>query len=188
MIEVTDQPPSHYFACPAWQAVTVVGGHSGERTNAQIAISLLGVSIVPERPRLLVGLWKSNLTHDFVCDSGTLSLGLLAEDAVALIPQLGICSGRERDKQSHLEMARTVHGDPYPECAIGVSACRVLDAMDMGDSTAFLVAVESEQRLRAEEPVTWKRAQELLSESVMASYERKFDEDAHRARQTMKWL
>lgn len=188
MSEVTIQPPSHYYACPAWQAVTVVGGHSHERTNAQIAISILGVSIVPERPRLLVGLWKSNLTHDFVRDSGTLSLGLLAEDGVALIPQLGLYSGRERDKVSPLDMARTVHGDPYPACAVGVSACRVLDAMDMGDSTAFLVAVESEQRLRADDPLTWQRAQELLSESVMASYERKFEEDACRARQTMKWL
>ena len=70
---------SSYFAHPAWEAVCAVGGHDGDRVNAQIAVSIYGASIVPDRPRLLVLLWKHNLTRELVSASRTLAITLLSE-------------------------------------------------------------------------------------------------------------
>jgi len=63
-----------------WAPLCAVGSH-GERPNAQICVAVFGASIVPDRPRVLVGLWKENHTHDLVARAGTLAVTLLSARA-----------------------------------------------------------------------------------------------------------
>ena len=53
-----------------WAPLCAVGAHDGEQLNAQICVSVFGASIVPSQPRLLVGLSKTNYTHDLVERNG----------------------------------------------------------------------------------------------------------------------
>ena len=73
--------PSDFFAYPAWQPLAAVGSHGprGE-LDLQICISIMGASIVPEKPRLLVVLWKQNYTHGLVAASASLCVSLLTAD------------------------------------------------------------------------------------------------------------
>jgi hypothetical protein len=49
------------------------------------------------------------------------------------------------------------------------------------------VAVEDESRLTADEPLTWRRAQELLDQETLDRYEAKFRRDGEWARSRMRW-
>lgn len=52
-----------------WAPLCAVGSHDAAgRLNAQICVSVFGASIVPERPRLLVVLSRTTLTHDLVAE------------------------------------------------------------------------------------------------------------------------
>ena len=53
-----------------WAPLCAIGGHGPGGPNAQICVSVFGASIVPERPRLLVVLSKTNHTTGLVAASG----------------------------------------------------------------------------------------------------------------------
>src|SRR5687768_526075 len=100
--------PSSYFAAPNWEPVCSVGSHGARGVNAQICVSIFGASIVPDRPRLLVMLWKSNYTHDLVHESGTLAITLLSEAQHPLLEPLGLHSGRDSEPgRGKLELLET---------------------------------------------------------------------------------
>ena len=85
--------------------------------NAQICVSVFGASIVPEQPRVLVSLSKTNYTHELVIASGTLSVTALSASQLPLLEPLGLRSGRDGDKLAGLEVALTEAGDPwFPGC------------------------------------------------------------------------
>ena len=182
---------SSYFAAPDWEPVCVVGSHDGEGLNAQICVSIFGASIVSDRPRLLVVLWKVNYTHDLVGRAGSLAISLLSTAQHALLEPLGLRSGREVDepggKLGAVAVQRTSRGDPYIPGCVGYLDCTVMDAYDLGDCTCFVVAVVHEERLSQEEPMTWALAQELAGEDFVRAYERKLQADQNLARGTMRW-
>ena len=175
--------PLSYF----WAPLCAVGSH-GERPNAQICVSVFGASIVPERPRLLVGLWKENLTHDLVATSGTLAVTLLAPDLTGLIEPLGLRSRRDGDKLATLDYTLTAAGDPYFPGGTGYIAGEVLEAFDWGDATGYLVAVQTRERLSAAEPLAWADARPLLPAAFLERWEEKSRRDQAAARAVMRWL
>ena len=180
--------PASYFAAPDWEPVCAVGSHAGDRVNAQICVSIFGASIVPERPRLLVVLWKVNYTHDLVSEAGTLAISLLTQQQHGLLEPLGLRSGRDgAGKLDPTLVGRTSRGDPYIRGCVGYLDCTVIDSFDLGDCTCFVVAVRHEERLSDEEPMTWAQGQELAGEDFVRAYERKFETDQAVARRTMRW-
>ncbi len=179
----TPRDPLSYF----WSPLCAVGSH-GEQPNAQICVSVFGASIVPERPRLLVGLWKENLTHDLVAASGTVAVTLLARDQAALLDPLGLRSGRDGDKLAGLEHRLSEAGDPYFPGGTGWLAGEVIDAFDWGDATGYLVGVRSRERLSALEPLTWAEARGALPASFLQRWDEKSRRDHEAARRVMRWL
>lgn len=177
---------STYLAAPPWEPLYAVGSHDGDRSNAQIAISVASASIVPDRPRVAAILWKSNLTHDFVHRSGTFALTLMTARQVSLIEPLGVRSGHDGPKLEALEFERTADGDPYFPGAVGYLACQVIDRLDLGDATLFVAGVAADVRLSGEEPITWAEAQKLLSDDVLRRYRAHFAADVDWARPRMR--
>ena len=100
---------------------------------------------------------------------------------------LGLRTGRDNPKLKGIDWLRTASGDPYFPASVGYTDCLVLDRLDLGDCTAFVVGVHNEERLSAEEPVTWKEASDLLGKGFLARYEVKFDADRQRAAAEMRW-
>ena len=47
------------------------------KPNGQIAVTAVTSSIVHFVPRLLVGIWKGNYTHEFIVNSGAFAIHLL---------------------------------------------------------------------------------------------------------------
>ena len=175
-----------------WAPLCAVGSHDAAgRLNAQICVSVFGASIVPERPRLLVVLSRTTLTHDLVAESGTLAVTLLAEDQLELLEPLGLRSGRDGEKLSGLPLRTTAAGDPLFTEGVGYLACEALDAVALGDSTAYLVAVRERARLgaagEARRPMRWADARGRIGGDFLARWAEKSEREQESARAAMIW-
>lgn len=175
-----------------WAPLCAVGSHDGSgRPNAQICVSVFGASIVPERPRLLVILSRTTFTHDLVSRSGTLAVTLLAEEQLDLLEPLGLRSGRDGEKLSGLPHAATADGDPLFTGGVGYLACEVLSSSDLGDSTAYLVAVRERERLgppgELRRPMRWAEARGLVGADFLERWARRSEREREAARGAMLW-
>ncbi|MCK5709522.1 MAG: flavin reductase [Deltaproteobacteria bacterium] len=119
------------------------------KVNGQIAVTAVTSSIVHEIPRLLVGIWKANYTHEFITNSKAFTIHLLRRDQIGLVKNFGFYTGRERKKFENIEHKLGVTGSPVLEDAHSYAECRVINAMDGGDMTAFLVSVVEGKVLNA---------------------------------------
>ncbi|MBK9342139.1 MAG: flavin reductase [Dehalococcoidia bacterium] len=108
-----------------WAPLCAIGSRGPKGPNAQICVSVFGASIVPERPRLLVVLSKTNYTTELVAASGTFAVTVLAEAQAGLLEPLGLHSGREVSKLAGIAHTLTAMGDPAFGGA-GSIACEVL--------------------------------------------------------------
>jgi len=112
-----------------------------DRVNAQIAVTVITASIVHAVPRLVVGIWKGNYTHEFIVNSKSLVIHLLRKDQLELVRNFGFYTGRDRKKLGNIPFKKGVTGSPILNDVHSFAECQVINAMDAGDMTAFLVSV-----------------------------------------------
>lgn len=169
-----------------WAPLCAVGATGPRGPNAQICVSVFGASIVPERPRVLVGLSNTNYTTGLVRASGRLTVTLLSDRQLHLLEPLGLHSGRDRDKLAGLEVAFTEWGEPWFPGGTGYLACEVLTAFDLGDMTAFLAAVRSRETFGGS-PLSWHAAREVVGEEFLQRWQEKSLREQEAARRAMLW-
>lgn len=153
-----------------WTPIVAVTAAAAGRRSGQIAVSVHGASIVPDRPRLTVGLWKTNLTHDLVATSGAFAVHLLRDDQDELVYHLGLRSGRDIDKLATLDHAPGATGTPLLRDCLGLFECRVLNRMDGGDHTIFLGAVVHSEGHGAGNPLWWRDLRARAPEHLLAAW------------------
>ena len=155
------------------------------KVNAQIAVTAVTASIVHSIPRLLLGIWTGNYTHEFITNSKALTVHLLRRDQLQLVKSFGFYTGREREKLKNIPYSLGVTGSPVLGDAHSYAECRVINTMDGGDMTAFLVNVVDGKVIKSNEqwmtlsyfysaaPPEWiAEYGEKLSRSVAFSLER----------------
>jgi len=111
------------------------------KINGQIAVTVVTSSVVHTIPRLIVGIWKGNYTHEFIYNSKKLCIHLLRRDQLELVKNFGFYSGRERKKFKDIAYETDVTGCPILLDCHSFAECEVINAMDGGDMTPFLVSV-----------------------------------------------
>jgi len=111
------------------------------KVNAQIAVTVVTASIVHSVPRLILGIWKGNYTHEFISNSKACAVHLLRKDQLELVKNFGFYTGREKDKLRDVPYNLGVTGSPVLRDVHSHAECRVINAMDGGDMTVFLVSV-----------------------------------------------
>lgn len=170
-----------------WAPLCAIGSHGAQGPNAQICVSVFGASIVPERPRMLVVLHRTNYTHDLVAEAGTLAITALSSTNVDLLAPLGLESGRAGMKLGGLNYEVTDAGDPYFPDGVAMMGCDVLEHHDLGDATSFLVAVRDLRALAGGEPMGWQQAKSLVGEEFMRRWAQKSAVEREAALRTMTW-
>ena len=110
--------------------------------NGLICTFVSKASIVPELPRMAVGLAKQHHTCALVRDSGRFCLHLLWPDQADLVWRFGLASGRDTDKFDGLETISSPLGNPCLPNALAWLDCRVETSLDIGDRILFVAAVE----------------------------------------------
>src|SRR6185437_3401526 len=106
-----------------------------------IATFVNQASIVPEMPRMLVGLARQHHTRELIEQSNAFALHLLSEQHLDWVWRFGLQSGRGRDKLDVLPVRQGITGSPVLEDALGWLDCRVEARLDSGDRTIYLAEV-----------------------------------------------
>jgi flavin reductase (DIM6/NTAB) family NADH-FMN oxidoreductase RutF len=181
------QPPSFApLLSLLWTPLIAVTATWDERENGQIAVSAHGASIVPDRPRVLVQLYKTNLTHDLVLASGAFALNLLREDQLNVAHQLGFVSGRVAEKLVNIAHRRAETGSPVLDDCLGWLDCRVINQMDGGDMTCFLADVVDGRVISAGEPLWWREMRHRMPAAWQAEWDAKIAGEIEVSRATME--
>ena len=140
--------------------------------NAQIAVAITSASIVLYRPRLIVQIYRTNYTHDLIAASGALAVNFLSDGQLPLIWELGMRSGRDVKKFEELPYSVGETGAPLIQGSFGYLDCRVINAMDGGDMTAFLVEAIA-ARTHGGNRMTWRDARPRLPQRWADEWDRK---------------
>ena len=145
-----------------WSPLAAVTSSWQGKLNAQIAVAITAASIVPDRPRVLVQIYKGNYSHRLISLSHTFGLNFLSLDQLHLIRDFGLVSGAEREKLSEVEYSLGETGVPILGASMAYLECRVINAMDGGDMTCFLADVVEGSARNDQVPVTWREARGLI--------------------------
>lgn len=152
--------------------LAAVSTRHGAVANAQIAVAITAASIVLRRPRIIVQLYHTNYTCELVAASGVPAVNFLAPDQLDLIWRLGMRSGRDGNKLADVDYAAGVTGSPILAGGFGYLDCRVVNAMDGGDMTAFLADVVDGDT-RGASPLYWREARPRLPQRWADEWDRK---------------
>ncbi|MCY4367358.1 MAG: flavin reductase family protein [Chloroflexi bacterium] len=145
-----------------WSPLAAVTSQWGGKVNAQIAVAISAASIVPERPRVLVQIYKGNYSHRLIARSGAFALNFITSEQLHLIRDFGLVSGIDRDKMVGVEHSIGITGTPLLAGCAGFLECQVINAMDGGDMTCFLADVVNGYSDREILPISWRDARRLI--------------------------
>ena len=168
-----------------WSPLAAVTSHWEGRDNVQMAVAVAAASIVPDRPRVIIQLYKTNLSHDMVLSSGAFAVNFLREDQLELIGDFGLVSGRDKDKLEGVDKTAGASGSPLFADCFGYLDCRVINAMDGGDMTCFLADVLDGKTLSEGEPLWWRDARRKLPPEWLERWEQKQSSEIATSRNTM---
>jgi flavin reductase (DIM6/NTAB) family NADH-FMN oxidoreductase RutF len=166
----------------AWmdREVWLVTARAGPRRGGLIATFVSQASIVPDLPRMLVGLARHHHTWELVEASNAFALHLLGEEQVELVWRFGLSSGRDRDKFAGLEAVPGATGSPVLGDTVGWLDCRVEARLDTGDRTVYLAEVVQGQVTHFGPPLTVKRLLAQAPPERLAELKRQIHHDSYR--------
>ena len=156
----------------------------GDVVNAQIAVAITSASIVLHRPRLIVQIYHTNYTHGLIAERRALAVNFLNHDQLPLIWGLGMRSGRDCDKLADVAYTSGSTGCPLLEGSFGYLDCRVINAMDGGDMTAFLVEVVA-GKTNGGQRMTWREARPRLPQRWADEWDSKIAGEMNISLETM---
>ncbi len=145
-----------------------------------IATFVSEASLVPELPRVVVGLARQHRTWELVQASRAFALHLLGEEQIELVWRFGLSSARDADKFAGLDVHADATGSPLLEQAIGWLDCRVEASLDSGDRTLYLAEVMQGRVTHYGPPLTTKRMLELAPPDHLAELKRQRHLDSSR--------
>lgn len=131
--------------------IWLVTAEDEHRRGGLIATFVSNASIVPEMPRMLVGIAKHHHTHGLIEASKAFTLHLLDESHLGWVWRFGLQSGHAGDKFAGMPALAPV----------AWLKCRVEASLDTGDRTIYLAEILDGKMEKSTPPLTLKRLLEL---------------------------
>jgi flavin reductase (DIM6/NTAB) family NADH-FMN oxidoreductase RutF/rubredoxin len=133
----------------------VVTSKKGEKLNGQIANTVF--QITSEPPTIAVSINKSNLTWEFIKESGVFAVSVLCQDTpLDFIGRFGFKSGRDTDKLEGINYKIGQTKAPIvTDNAVAYLEVEVSNEMDMGTHTVFAGRVINAEVLTDEVCMTY---------------------------------
>jgi flavin reductase (DIM6/NTAB) family NADH-FMN oxidoreductase RutF len=164
----------------AWldREIWLVTARADTRRSGLIATFVNPATIVPELPRMLVGLAKQHYTWELVEASNAFALHLLSEQHIDWVWHFGLQSGRGQDKFDGLRCREATTGSPVLEDAVGWLDCRVEARLNTGDRTVYLAEVVQGGVTHFAPPLTSRRLLQLAPPARQAELKRQLHQDS----------
>ena len=169
-----------------WSPLAAVTSQWQGKANVQIAVAIAAASIVPDMPRVVVQIYKTNFSHHLIYSSGALALNFLRADQLHLIKDFGMVSGRDRDKLEGVGVHAEATGCPVLDDSWGYLDCQVVNAMDGGDMTCFLADVVTGDVVSNDAPLWWRDARRMIPDEWNREWDRKITREIEVSRERMK--
>ncbi|HVW00685.1 MAG TPA: flavin reductase family protein [Planctomycetaceae bacterium] len=131
----------------------ITAAHAGQRSGL-VATFVQRASIVPECPRLLIGLANTHYTCELIEQSRVFAAHLIAARQLEHVWRFGTARGRDADKFEGLELREGQTGAPLLADALMCLECRVETQMSTGDRIVYLAEVVEGIIQGAESPLT----------------------------------
>ncbi|MBZ0170186.1 High molecular weight rubredoxin [Candidatus Methylomirabilis lanthanidiphila] len=151
-----------------------------DRRSGQIVCWVMPATIVPQIPRILVGIGRTTFTRELIEISQRFALNLLGKDQWPLVTHFGFRSGREMDKFATLPFERGVTGSPILSGTVGYLECQVRTVLDAGAGAhLFYLADVIEGKIMTDRsPLCLHHLPELLPPEDLAAMRRLLEQDA----------
>ena len=135
--------------------VYVITSKKSDKFNGMIATTVTQVTSEPAMITVVIN--KQNLTHEFIQDSKSFNVSILAEDtAFNFIGQFGFRSGRDFNKFKDVNYKIGISGNPVIlDNTIGYIETEVVNSVDVGTHTIFIGKVIDAQILTEQNPLTY---------------------------------
>ena len=160
--------------------VFVLTAADGDRRNGQIVCWVLQATIVPQVPRVLVGVGRLTYTRELIEGSRRFALNLLGQDQWRWVPHFGFKSGRDGDKFATITFERGMTGSPILPGIVGYLECEVKSVLDAGAHLFYLADVLAGQLVADREPLRLQRLPDLLPPEDVATMRRLLEQDITR--------
>jgi flavin reductase (DIM6/NTAB) family NADH-FMN oxidoreductase RutF len=156
----------------------LVTAQAGKRRGGLIATFVSNASLVPDLPRMLLGLARQHHTWELIEEAGAFGLHLISEDHLEWVWRFGLISGRDRDKLVGLNIETRSTGSPLLKDALAWLDCRVELRMDTGDRTIYLAEVVEGANTRPGRILTVERMLDLAPADKRAALKNAVVHDA----------
>jgi flavin reductase (DIM6/NTAB) family NADH-FMN oxidoreductase RutF len=156
----------------------LVTARTAARQGGLIATFVNSASIVPELPRVLVGVARQHYTWELIEASGAFALHLLAEEHLPWVWRFGMRSGRDGDKLAGLATRSGESGAPLLTEALAWLDCRVEARMSTGDRTVYLAEVLDGHQPGSQPVLTVRRMLQVASPDKLQELKTQLAADA----------
>jgi flavin reductase (DIM6/NTAB) family NADH-FMN oxidoreductase RutF len=134
----------------------IVGAYQGDRMNGQVANTVF--QITSEPPTIAVSINKSNLTHEFIKETGVFSVAVLCQATpLTYIGGFGFKSGRDTDK---LENKKYKIGETkapiFLDHATSYLEAKVIKDVDVSTHTIFIGEIVAAEVLTEDACMTYE--------------------------------
>jgi flavin reductase (DIM6/NTAB) family NADH-FMN oxidoreductase RutF len=160
--------------------VFVLTAASGERRNGQIAVWVMPASIIPQLPRVVVGVGQMTYTCELIQASGKFALNMLGVDQWPWVPHFGFQSGRDTDKFAKIPFERGITGSPLLPGVVGYVECEVYAVLDAGAHFFYLADVVDGKLIADQDPLRFQQLLKLLPPGDLATMQRLLEQDRAR--------
>ena len=135
----------------------LVTAAAGTRRSGFISTSVNQASIVPDLPRVTLGVARQHYTWELIEASQAFAVHLLGEEHLEWVWRFGLRSGRDGDKLDGMAYKAGTTGSPVVTGALGWLDCRVETQMEIGDRTVYLAEVLDGRLLQTRAPLTQRQ-------------------------------
>jgi flavin reductase (DIM6/NTAB) family NADH-FMN oxidoreductase RutF len=141
------------------------------QANTMVAATAMRASILSDRPRMIILIWKANYTHQLIEQSRAFAVHLLGPEQLPLVRAFGFDSGQERNKLAGVPYETRVTGSPILTETLAYLDCRMVGSLDGGDLTCYLANVVDGARLRHGEVMIYRVWQANIAPEWKPDYE-----------------
>ena len=158
-------------------AIFVLTAAHQDRCSGQIVCWVVPVTIVPQVPRVLVGVGRMTFTRELIEVSRRFALNLLGKDQWPWVAHFGFRSGREMDKFATVPSERGVTGSPILSGTVGYLECEVRTVLDTGAHLFYLADVVEGKVVADRSPLCLHHLPDVLPPEDFATMQQLLEQD-----------
>ncbi len=132
----------------------IVTSVDGQTINGQCCNTVFQITSQPAR--VAIGINKQNFTHQLIGASGKVGIGILGQQGHNLVRTFGYSSGRDVNKFAGISYVKGQTGVPIVSDCIAFLEGTVVDRLDCGTHSLFLIDVVNGDLNSDAEPMTYE--------------------------------